>query len=190
MHKIIEGFHGIVVIDEAYIDFSDEPSWLNDLDKYQNLIVLHTFSKAWGLASLRCGMAFASEEIIAFFNKVKYPYNLSTIVQQTVIEQLNSNKLKTGWVNQILEERKPLIAALKTLSFVEKVYPSDANFLLVKVTDANGIYKDLVDKGVIVRNRNSVSLCGNCLRITVGNKEENSFLINSLKNVKIEEAVL
>ena len=185
IRKTIESFQGIVVIDEAYIDFSDEPSWLNELDKYPNLIVLHTFSKAWGLASLRCGMAFASEEIIALFNKVKYPYNLSTLVQQTVFEQLSSgDKFKTGWVNQILEEREPLIAALKTLSLAEKVYPSDANFLLVKVDDANGIYKKLVDKGVIVRNRNSVSLCGNCLRITVGNKEENSLLIESLKMLK------
>jgi len=185
MRKTVESFQGIVVIDEAYIDFSSEPSWLNDLDKYPNLIVLHTFSKAWGLASLRCGMAFASEEIIALFNKVKYPYNLSTLVQQTVLEQLSSgDSFKTGWVNQILMEREPLATALNALPMVEKVYPSDANFLLVKVNDANGIYKKLVDKGVIVRNRNSISLCGNCLRITVGTKEENSVLIDSLKLLK------
>ena len=185
MRKTVESFQGIVVIDEAYIDFSSEPSWLNDLDKYPNLIVLHTFSKAWGLASLRCGMAFASEEIIALFNKVKYPYNLSTLVQQTVLEQLSGgDSFKTGWVSQILSERKPLATALNALPMVEKVYPSDANFLLVKVNDANGIYKKLVDKGVIVRNRNSISLCGNCLRITVGTKEENSVLIDSLKLLK------
>ena len=185
IRKTVEGFQGIVIIDEAYIDFSNEQSWLSDLDKYPNLIVLHTFSKAWGLASLRCGMAFASEDIIALFNKVKYPYNLSTLVQQTVFEQLSSgDKFKTGWVNQIIEQREPLASALKTLSLVEKIYPSDANFLLVKVDDANGIYKKLVDKGVIVRNRNSISLCGNCLRITVGNKEENSLLFESLKMLK------
>jgi len=185
MRKVVEHFSGIVTIDEAYIDFSSEPSWLNDLDKYANLIVLHTFSKAWGLASLRCGMAFASEEIIALFNKVKYPYNLSTLVQQTVLEQLNAgDAYKTKWVNQILKEREPLVAALKTLPVVEKIYPSDANFLLVKVNNANGIYKKLVDKGVIVRNRNSISLCGNCLRITVGTKEENAALIDSLKMLK------
>ena len=182
MRKVVEGFPGIVVIDEAYIDFSSEPSWLNDLDKYPNLIVLHTFSKAWGLASLRCGMAFASEEIIAFFNKVKYPYNLSTLVQDTILDQLDvGSDYKNHWVGLILEERKFLADALKNLPVVEKIYPSDANFLLVKVNDANAIYKKLVGKGVIVRNRSSVSLCGDCLRITVGAGEENEFLINALK---------
>jgi len=186
MRKVVEGFPGIVIIDEAYIDFSSEPSWLTDLDKYPNLIVLHTFSKAWGLASLRCGMAFASEEIIALFNKVKYPYNLSALVQQAVLEQLSAgDTFKAEWTNQILKEREPLAAALKMLPLVEKIYPSDANFLLVKVNDANGIYKKLVEKGVIVRNRNSVTLCGNCLRITVGTKKENSLLINSLKMLKL-----
>jgi len=185
IRKIIEHFSGIVVIDEAYIDFSSEPSWLNDLDKYSNLIVLHTFSKAWGLASLRCGMAFASEEIIAFFNKVKYPYNLSTLVQVTVLNRLSvGSDYKNQWVEQLLSEREDLAWKLKTLSVVEKVYPSDANFLLVKVNDANGIYKKLVDKSIIVRNRNSVSLCGNCLRITVGTEEENELLIDSLKMLK------
>ena len=183
--KIIEHFSGIVVIDEAYIDFSSEPSWLNDLDKYPNLIVLHTFSKAWGLASLRCGMAFASEEIIAFFNKVKYPYNLSNLVQNTILDQFGAGgEHKDKWVKMILEERKSLVDALKNIQVVEKIYPSDANFLLVKVNDANGIYKSLVSTGVIVRNRNSVSLCGNCLRITVGTKEENEILIDSLKMLK------
>ena len=185
MLKVIKSFHGIVIIDEAYIDFSSEPSWLNDLDKYPNLIVLHTFSKAWGLASLRCGMAFASEEIIALFNKVKYPYNLSKLVQYTVLDQLDAGSdCKNQWVEEILSDRKHLYDALKTIPAVEKIYPSDANFLLVKVNDANGIYKYLVDKGVIVRNRNSVSLCGNCLRVTVGTNEENNILIDSLKMLK------
>ena len=185
MLKVIEHFSGIVVIDEAYIDFSSETSWLNVLDKYPNLIVLHTFSKAWGLASLRCGMAFASEEIITFFNKVKYPYNLSSLVQNTILAQFDvGGENKNEWVKMILEERKYLIDALKKIPIVEIVYPSDANFLLVKVNDANGIYKKLVSTGVIVRNRNSVSLCGNCLRITVGTKEENEILIESLKMLK------
>jgi histidinol-phosphate aminotransferase len=185
VRKVMERFPGIVVVDEAYIDFSNEPSWLNNLDSYSNLIVLHTFSKAWGLAALRCGMVFASEEIIGLFNKVKYPYNLNTLVQQTVLEQLSAgDTFKTEWVKQILEERKLLTVALKALPLVEKIYPSDANFLLVKVNDANGIYKQLVDKGIIVRNRNSVSLCGNCLRITVGTKEENRILTDSLKMLK------
>jgi histidinol-phosphate aminotransferase len=183
--KIIERFTGIVVIDEAYIDFSSETSWLNDLDKYPNLIVLQTFSKAWGLASLRCGMAFASEEIIAYFNKVKYPYNLSSLVQNTILAQFDvGSENKNEWVKIILGERKYLIDALKKIPIVEKIYPSDANFLLVKVNDANEIYKKLVGTGVIVRNRNSVSLCGNCLRITVGTKEENEILIESLKMLK------
>ena len=183
IRKVIESFQNIVVIDEAYIDFSSEPSWLNDLDKYPNLIILHTFSKAWGLASLRCGMAFASEEIIALFNKVKYPYNLSTQVQETILEQLNAGSdCKNYWVKQILEERKYLAAIMKKLSIVEKIYPSDANFLLVKINNANHIYKKLVEQGIIVRNRNSISLCGNCLRITVGTREENDLLIEALKN--------
>jgi len=182
IRKVVAHFPGIVIIDEAYIDFSSEPSWLHDLDNYPNLIILHTFSKAWGLASLRCGMAFASEEIIAFFNKVKYPYNLSTLVQKTILNQLNTGcDNKNQWVELILEERKHLIDALKNLRIVEKVYPSDANFLLVKVNNANAVYTELVEKGVVVRNRSSVSLCGDCLRITVGSKEENELLINALK---------
>ena len=183
--KIIESFQGIVVIDEAYIDFTDEPSWLKDLDKYPNIIVLHTFSKAWGLASLRCGMAFASEEIIALFNKVKYPYNLSSLVQHTVLSQLDvGSDYKDQWVKMILDERECLLDALKSAPLVDEIYPSDANFLLVKVKDANGIYNKLVEKGIIVRNRNSVALCGNCLRITIGTDKENKALIDCLKMLK------
>ena len=184
MRKIINRFSGITVIDEAYVDFSSEPSWLNDLENHPNLIVLHTFSKAWGMASLRCGLAFASEEIIGLFSKVKYPYNLSTLVQQTVLAKLDEgDKFKTEWVKQILEEREPLAGALKSLPIVEKIYSSDANFLLVKVNDANGIYKKLVAQGIIVRNRNSITRCGNCLRITVGSKKENKILIEALKMI-------
>ena len=185
MQKVIEDFSGIVVIDEAYIDFSDKPSWLNELNKYENLIVLQTFSKAWGLASLRCGMAFASEEIIGFFNKVKYPYNISALVQHTILDQLNSgHDCKNFWVKETLNEREHLFTTLQTLPIVEKVYHSDANFLLVKVKNANEIYKSLVDGGIIVRNRSSIALCGNCLRITVGTKEENDKLLVSLKLLK------
>ena len=186
IQKAIENFSGIVVIDEAYVDFSSEPSWLNKLDNYPNLIVLHTFSKAWGLASLRCGMAFASKEIIGYFNKVKYPYNISTLIQKTISNQLHSgNERKNQWVKEILNEREHLSATLQTLPIIEKVYPSDSNFLLVKVKNANGIYKNLVDKGIIVRNRHSVSLCGNCLRITVGKIEENDKLIDCLKMLNL-----
>jgi histidinol-phosphate aminotransferase len=182
MQKVIEGFNGIVVIDEAYIDFSSEPSWLNDLDKYPNLIVLHTFSKAWGLASVRCGLAFASEEIIALFNKVKYPYNINLLTQRYVAGQLEEGeKLKNEWVKMILDERELLVKALQSLNCVVKVYASDANFLLVKVNDAKRIYKELAGQGIITRDRSSVSLCNNCLRITVGTKKENRILIAALK---------
>jgi histidinol-phosphate aminotransferase len=182
MRKVIEKFNGIVVIDEAYIDFSGEPSWLNELDKYPNLIVFQTFSKAWGLAAIRCGLAFASEKIIALFNKVKYPYNINGLTQRYLSEQLKEGeKLKDGWVKLILEEKEPLINALQSLQCVEKVYPSDANFLLVKVDDAKRLYRQLVDQGIIVRDRTTLSLCNNCLRITIGTKRENRALIGALR---------
>ncbi len=183
MLKVIHNFHGVVVIDEAYIDFSSEKSWLADLDSYPNVIVFQTFSKAWGLASLRCGMAFASEEIISYFNKVKYPYNVNILTQNFVKEQLEEEARKNDWVKMILEQRIYLVEALKRLPLVEKVYPTDANFLLVKVPDANAVYNYLVDKGIIVRNRNTVTLCNGCLRITVGTPEENKLLIESLKRI-------
>ena len=155
-----------------------------DLDSYPNVIVFQTFSKAWGLASLRCGMAFASEEIISYFNKVKYPYNVNILTQNFVKEQLEEEARKNDWVKMILEQRIYLVEALKRLPLVEKVYPTDANFLLVKVPDANAVYNYLVDKGIIVRNRNSISLCLGCLRITVGTKDENKILLDELLKYK------
>ena len=181
IEKIMNNFNGIVVIDEAYVDFSSEDSWLNSLNKYPRLIVLQTFSKAWGLAAVRCGMAFASEEIIGFFNKVKYPYNINILTQRLVSEEIDQEDRKKEWVEMLLKQRAMLAEMLNQLPIVEKVYKSDANFLLTKVTDANGIYNYLVGKGIIVRNRNTVQLCGNCLRITVGTKEENETLIDALK---------
>ena len=183
IEKIILGFEGIVVIDEAYIDFSNEPSWLASLDQYPNIIVLQTFSKAWGMAALRCGMAFASEEIIAFFNKVKYPYNLNLLTQEAVYKQVENVEQKNEWVKALLMERKSLIEALQALPLVKKIYPTDANFVLVKVDDANKIYKQLVDKGIIVRNRNTVTLCEGCLRITVGTPSENKQLLTALQQM-------
>ena len=183
MLKIIENFSGIVVIDEAYIDFSSEKSWLEDLSNYPNIIVLQTFSKAWGLASVRCGMAFASEEIISYFNKVKYPYNINLLTQNFVSEQLDYEDRKNEWVRMLLEQRSYLEKELKKLPFVEKVYPTDANFLLVKVPDAKSTYQYLVDKGIIVRNRNTISLCQGGLRITVGTSKENQTLISELQKV-------
>ncbi|MDR1610398.1 MAG: histidinol-phosphate transaminase [Candidatus Symbiothrix sp.] len=178
---IVQNFNGIVVIDEAYIDFSTGPTWLKDLDKYLNIIVLHTFSKAWGLASLRCGLAFASEEIIALFNKVKYPYNVNTLTQNKIINELNYVDRKNAWIEMILKEREPLTKALKSIPMVEKIYHSDANFLLVKVKDADKTYRFLTERGIIVRNRNKIPLCDNCLRITVGTPDENGALIGALK---------
>ncbi len=183
IEKIVTSFEGIVVIDEAYIDFSNEPSWLASLDQYPNIIVLQTFSKAWGMAALRCGMAFASEDIIAFFNKVKYPYNLNLLTQEAVYKQVENVDQKNEWVKALLMERKKMIESLEALPLVKQIYPTDANFVLVKVDDANGAYKQLVDKGIIVRNRNSVTLCEGCLRITVGTPSENKQLLTALQQM-------
>lgn len=180
MLRVINSFDGIVVIDEAYIDFASEASWLNGLDNMPNVIVLQTFSKAWGLASIRCGMAFASEEIIGYFNKVKYPYNINQLTQDYVLNELQQEERKSMWVNELIDERARLAKRLEEMPFVEKVYPSDANFLLVKVDDANAKYNNLMSRGVIVRNRHSVALCLNCLRITVGTPQENDILIDEL----------
>lgn len=183
IRKIVSGFEGIVIVDEAYIDFSSEASWLTELDTYLNLAVLQTFSKAWGLASVRCGMAFASEEIIGYLNNVKYPYNLNLLTQEFVSKQLDFESRKTEWVDMLLKQRAFLQEQLGGIPWIEKIYPSDANFLLVKVPDANQLYNQLVDKGIIIRNRNKISLCLGCLRITVGTQAENNILINELKQL-------
>jgi len=180
VRRIIDGFDGIVVVDEAYIDFSSQPSWLEELAEKPNLIVLQTFSKAWGLASVRCGMAFASQQIIALFNNVKYPYNINLLTQNFVSERVNLVDEKNRRTAAILAERPRVIEELGKLKIVEKVYPTDANFVLVKVYDANATYQRLVERGIIVRNRHSVTLCGNCLRITIGTREENDELIKNL----------
>ncbi|QIK58528.1 histidinol-phosphate transaminase [Dysgonomonas sp. HDW5A] len=181
--KIIQGFSGIVVLDEAYIDFAPEASWISQLDKYPNLVILQTFSKAWGIAAVRLGMAFASPEIISLFNKVKYPYNINILTQNFVQSELDKIQLKEEWVKTLLAQRVYLVQELLKISFIEKIYPSDANFILVKVPDANNTYNKLVDQGIIIRNRNTVSLCNGCLRITIGTKEENNKLISALKSI-------
>jgi histidinol-phosphate aminotransferase len=183
--KIIENFKGIVVIDEAYIDFSTERSFSLDLDKYPNIVVLQTFSKAWGLANLRLGIAYASTQIIEIFNKVKPPYNVNGLSQQLAIEALNNVEKKNKYVQDIIAEREKLVKELKKISFIEKIYPSDANFLLVKTPNGNLIYDKLIASKVIVRNRSNVPLCENCLRITVGTPEENKKLIDELLNIKL-----
>lgn len=174
----------VVVIDEAYIDFSSIPSMTKYLDKYNNLIILQTFSKAWGHAAMRLGIAYASEEIIYFFNNVKYPYNVNEMTQQQAVKVLGDVKKKERQVAEVLAQRDILKELLSTLPCVEKIYPSDANFLLVRVNDAPAIYQYLQGKGIIVRNRHKVQLCQNCLRITVGTPAENAELFNSLKEVK------
>lgn len=183
IEKILSSFAGIVIVDEAYIDFASEDSWLSELDKYPNLVVLQTFSKAWGLAAVRLGMAFASPEIIKLFNKVKYPYNVNILTQNFVNEELDKLELRKQWISALLKGRDYLKNELPKLPFVQQIYPTDANFILVKVNDANALYKQLADKGVIVRNRNSVSLCAGCLRVTVGTDEENKTLIYTLKKL-------
>ena len=179
--KVIEGFEGIVIIDEAYSDFSSQKPLRTELAKHPNLIVLNTMSKAWGCAAIRLGMAFASEEIISIFNKVKYPYNVNLLTQEQALKALQDPFEVDKWVKLLLEERSRMIDAFKLLPICEKVYPTDANFFLAQMTDAVKIYNYLVDKGIIVRNRHRVQLCQNCLRITIGTKTENGELIAALR---------
>lgn len=182
IEKLLSSFQGLVVLDEAYNDFSEVPSFLADLEKYPNLIILQTFSKAWGCAAIRLGMAFASPQIIAVFNKIKYPYNVNLLTQKQAIEMLHRYYEVERWVRTLKEERGYLEAAFAKLPCTVKMYPSNANFFLVRVTDAVKIYNYLVGQGIIVRNRHSVTLCGNCLRVTVGTRIENNKLIEALKN--------
>ena len=179
--KVIEGFEGLVIVDEAYSDFSTQKPLRTELAKYPNLIVLNTMSKAWGCAAIRLGMAFASEEIITIFNKVKYPYNVNQLTQQQALEALKDPFEVDNWVKILLQERTRMMDAFEMLPICHKVYPTDANFFLAKMTEATKIYNYLVDKGIIVRNRNRVQLCQNCLRITIGTKTENSELIAALR---------
>lgn len=179
--KTIERFDGLCVVDEAYSDFSSEVPLRLELKKYQNLIVLNTFSKAWGCAAIRLGMAFASHEIIEIFNKVKYPYNINTLTQKQALEILKEPYDVEKWVKIILIERDRMIEAFKMLPFCIKTYPTDANFVLIKVNDAQAVYNYLEDRGIIVRNRSKVALCGNCLRITIGRKSENNELLSALR---------
>ena len=181
IEKVITNFQGIVIVDEAYSDFSSQKPFRFDIQKYPNLIVLATFSKAWGAAGIRLGMAFASTEIIGLYNKVKYPYNVNVLTQKKALEILSNVTLLQRHITMILEERETLVKSLALLPICKKVYPTDANFVLARVTDADGIYKYLVQKGVIVRNRNRVHLCGDCLRITVGTKDENTKLLSALR---------
>ena len=173
-------FRGIVVVDEAYIDFSTRGSMLSCLDSLPNLIVMQTLSKAWGSASVRLGIAYASAEIIGIFNKVKYPYNINLLTQRYAIDRLERHSEVAAWVELLKANRQWLIEALGSLRCVKHIYPTDANFVLVRVSDADAIYDYLRAGGIIVRNRNRVEKCLGCLRITVGTAEENEKLINAL----------
>ena len=178
--KVVKNFEGIVVIDEAYIDFTNNESWTQQLNKYSNIIVLQTLSKAWGLAALRLGMAFASPAIIQFFNNVKYPYNINQLTQEYVLAALQKDELKNDWVKEIVEARAYLNNELSKYNCIERIYPSDANYILAKTKDANKLYNYLTSKGIIVRNRTTQHLCKDCIRITVGTKEENKKLLEAL----------
>jgi len=184
IEKVLLNFDGLVILDEAYNDFSDRPSFLLELNKYPNLIVFQTFSKAMGCAAIRLGMAFASKEIIDILNKIKYPYNVNMLTQQQAMNMLENYSQVEVWVKTLIEERACLEKEFEALACTEKIYPSDANFFLAKVTDAKAIYNYLVAKGIIVRNRTSITLCKDCLRVTVGTREENNQLIEALKQYK------
>ncbi len=181
IEEVLKRFYGIVVIDEAYIDFATGKSFVQELAHYPNLVVLQTFSKAWGLAGLRLGMCFASEAIIRVLNKIKYPYNVNIRTQELALDALENVQQKEAWVKEVVKQRDVMAKALRQLSLVEHVYPSDANFLLAKVKDAHGTYEYLMNQGIIVRDRSRVALCYNCLRITIGTPEENQRLLAALK---------
>ena len=182
--RVLTEFKGIVVIDEAYSDFSQIRPFRGDLPQYPNLIVLNTMSKAWASAAIRLGMAFADPEIIALFNKVKYPYNINALTQQQAKEMLHNLPKLQQWMTIILTERKHLMPAVAELPLTKRVYPTEANFFLVEVSDADKIYNYLIERGIVVRNRNRVALCHNCLRITVGTPQENCELLSALRQYK------
>lgn len=179
--SLLNSFDGLVVVDEAYSDFSNQKPFRHELQNYPNLIVLNTLSKAWGCAAIRLGMAFAAKEIIDTFNKVKYPYNVNLLTQEQAMKILSDPYEVDKWVRIILQERERMIDAFKLLPSCEKIFPTDANFFLARMTDAQAIYDYLVDKGIIVRNRSRITLCQNCLRITIGSKSENNDLLAALR---------
>ncbi len=190
IHQLLQQFSGLVVVDEAYIDFADSESWTTRLDTYPNLVVLQTFSKSWGLAALRSGMAFASPELIGLLNKIKPPYNISAPTQELLLQALDQISVKQKFVKEILSEKETLHTMLADLSFVEMIHPSDANFLLVKFENSRAVMDYLIRSKIIVRDRSNVKLCENCLRITVGTENENKILIETLKKIQYNPELL
>lgn len=182
--RTIREFQGIVIVDEAYSDFSLQKTFREELALYPNVIVLNTFSKAWGCAAIRLGMAFAQKEVIDLFNKVKYPYNINLLTQQQALKAIENRFDVDDWVRLLTQERQRLMSAFMDLPICEKVYPTDANFFLARMTDAQAIYDYLVREGIIVRNRTRISLCQNCLRVTIGTKGENNELLSALRQYK------
>jgi len=180
IEKLIKAFKGIVVIDEAYIDFSNEESWASRLNEFSNLIITQTLSKAYGMAGIRLGICYASEEIISVLNRIKPPYNVNELTQLKAISQLEQQELTQNQVTGILKERDLLITKLESVDYISKIYPSDANFLLAKVDNATKRYNQLIDKGIVIRNRTSQPGCENCLRFTIGTPKENEKLIKEL----------
>lgn len=184
IERLLKEFNGVVVVDEAYIDFSNAASWISKLKEFPNLIVTQTLSKAYGMAGIRLGICYASAEIISVLNRIKPPYNVNELTQQKAITQLEQNDLVQKQVVDILKERNALINKLKEVSYITKIYPSDANFVLVKVDDATKRYNQLIEKGIVVRNRTTQPLCENTLRFTVGTPYENEILIKALITLK------
>ena len=183
IEKVLQMFQGIVIIDEAYSDFANARPFRHELASHPNLIVLNTMSKAWACAAIRLGMAFASKDIIGLFNKVKYPYNVNALTQRQAIDALKDPFAVDKWVSIIKQERTRVMQAFADLPICKKVYPTEANFFLARVTDAQGIYDYLVDRGIIVRNRTRITLCDDCLRITIGTKSENQELLAALRKL-------
>lgn len=180
---LIQNFNGLVVLDEAYIDFSENESWLSELNVYPNLVITQTLSKAYGLAGIRMGILYASPEIISVLNKIKPPYNLNNLSQQKALEVLTDKEISGSEITLIKEEKRRLLKQLLQISFINKIYASDANFILIKVDNAEIRYNQLLEKGIVIRNRSNQPLCENCLRISIGTPEENKLLINTLKTL-------
>ncbi|MBC7566802.1 MAG: histidinol-phosphate transaminase [Pedobacter sp.] len=183
IETVLANFNGLIVIDEAYINYAKQRTFIQELTEYPNLVVMQTFSKAWGLAALRLGMAFAARPVIDILNKVKPPYNINQATQDIALQALENIAQVNDWIKITIEERNKLSTDLIQLSIVKKVYPSDANFILVEVAHALNTYNALVEKGIIIRDRSKVTLCEGCLRITIGTAQENEILLNALKNI-------
>lgn len=180
---LLKNFKGLIVIDEAYIDFSKKQSWMNELDEYPNLIITQTLSKAYGLAGIRLGICYASAETISILNKIKPPYNVNELTQRRALERLSEPEKIKSEIASIIGQREKLLEVLVEVKFVKKIYPTEANFILIKVDDANKRYDELIAKGIVIRNRTTQPLCNNCLRLTIGTESENTKLIEALKSI-------